>query len=248
VVYQEQVIRLLQEIGGFSASEADIIRRAISAKDPKVFENNREKFLSGGETRGFQREWANRVFEIMKKSESYGFNKSHAVAYSMLGYQTMYMKVKYPLEFMTAALCWVPSNKQIKIRSYERESERIGIKILPADINESKADFTFDRDYREAGRPWIGAIRRGLASIPFVGEAGARIEEFQPFNTFGDFYKRVPKSVVGSNVMKALIKAGCFDSLGEDRNRLGRMIDVPVKGKGKKKVSGVIEEEQQQLM
>jgi DNA polymerase III alpha subunit len=81
-----------------------------------------------------------------------------------------------------------------------------------------------------------------------VGEAGARIEEFQPFNTFGDFYKRVPKSVVGSNVMKALIKAGCFDSLGEDRNRLGRMIDVPVKGKGKKKVSGVIEEEQQQLM
>jgi DNA polymerase-3 subunit alpha len=248
-VYQEQVIRILQEIGGFTASEADVIRRAISAKNPKVFENNREKFLTGAEQRGFQREWANGVFEILKKSESYGFNASHSVAYSMLGYQTMYMKVYYPLEFMTAALRWVPSSNQKKLRQYEREAERLGIKVLPYDINESKSEYTFDREYRGEGMMWDGAIRKGLSSIPFVGEAGARIEEFQPFSSFGEFYKRIPKSVVGSNVMKALIKAGCFDSLGEDRNKLGRMIAMPIKGKGKSKTVGTEPvAEQQQLM
>ena len=220
VVYQEQVIRLLQEIGGFTASEADVIRRAISAKNPKVFENNREKFLTGAAQRGYEREWANGVFEIMKKSEAYGFNKSHSVAYSMLGYQTMYMKVYYPLEYMTAALQWVPTSNQKKMRQYEREAERLGIKVLPCDINESKSEYTFDRNYEgsyqrrgfneEAGQffetvPYLGAIRRGLSSIPFVGEAGKRIEEYQPFSSFGEFYKRVPKSVVGSNVMKDLI-------------------------------------------
>jgi DNA polymerase-3 subunit alpha len=264
VVYQEQVIRLLQEIGGFTASEADVIRRAISAKNPKVFENNREKFLTGAVQRGYEREWANGVFEIMKKSESYGFNKSHSVAYSMLGYQTMFMKVYYPLEYMTAALRWVPTSNQKKMRQYEREAERLNIRVLPVDINESKSEYTFDRSYAEIHNvrtfsektgqcfiniPWNGSIRRGLSSIPFVGEAGKRIEEYQPFSSFGEFYKRVPKSVVGSNVMKALIKAGCFDSLGEDRNKLGRLIDVPIKGKAKSKaIEGVVEAEQQQLM
>lgn len=176
-------------------------------------------------------------------------SNSHSVAYSMLGYQTMWMKVKYPLEFMTAALRWVPSSNQKKMRSYEREAERLGIKVLPYDINESKSEYTLDREYREEGRIWNGAIRKGLSSIPFVGEAGARIEEFQPFSSFGEFYKRVPKSVVGSNVMKALIKAGCFDSLGEDRNKLGRMIAMPIKGKGKPKTVGTEPvAEQQQLM
>lgn len=247
VVYQEQVIRLLQEIGGFTASEADVIRRAISAKNPKVFESNRDKFLDGAEHRGFARDWANSVFEIMKKSESYGFNKSHSVAYTMLGYQTMWLKVYYPLEFMTAALCWVPVSKQIKLRSYEREAERLGIKVLPYDINESRSQYTFDRSYtRSYGkRRWLGAIRRGLSSIPFVGEAGKRIEDYQPFSSFGDFYKRVPKSVVGSNVMKALIKAECFAGLGEDSAKLGRMIDMPVPGKKKSKDGGAVAEQQQ---
>lgn len=223
ILYQEQTMKIVQEVAGFTLSEADVVRRGIAKK--KGIEDLREKFLEGAVKRGYERGWADRLFNVMKEGENYSFNKSHAVAYAYLAFKCMWLKVYYPHEFLSTALSYHPYSKQtaFKILNYEAEAARLGITVQLHDINVSKYRYTYDRA--------ANSIRRGLCSLPHVKSAAIHIEELQPFRSFLDFYKRVNKSRVRSNAMKMLIDSGCFDSLGEDRAQIGRMLNMSVKKK-----------------
>jgi DNA polymerase-3 subunit alpha len=219
ILYQEQIMTICVTIAGFSLSESDLVRRTISRK--KGIEDFRTKFIDGAVKNGFDGGWAGKMFSVIEKSGDYGFNKSHAVAYTQLGFMTMFLKVYFPLEFLSVVLSHHPYSKNnvFKINAYIREAGRLGIKVQGWDINASKAFYTFDKD--------TDSMRMGFCSLPHIGKAAKHIESLQPFTSFGNFYKRVNKSTtVRQNVMKVLIDSGCFDSLEKNRLEMSKWIGV----------------------
>lgn len=218
ILYQEQVMQIASELAAFTMGEADGLRRAMGKKKPQEIMSQRDKFVSGAMRHGLTQETASYIFDLMEQFAGYGFNKSHSAAYAMITYQTAYLKTHYPAEYMTAFLSSVIDN-QDRVVFYTKECRRMGIEILPPDINESLENFTI------AG----GRIRFGLGAIKNVGEAAYHsiIEARRdgPFTDLFDFCRRVDLRQVNKRVLENLICAGCFDSLGLTRREAMSVMD-----------------------
>ncbi|MDR2028028.1 MAG: DNA polymerase III subunit alpha [Treponema sp.] len=221
IVYQEQVMQVAQTIAGFSLGQADNLRRAMGKKKIEVMVKEKEKFIAGAVERGFSRQDADRIFEILVPFAGYGFNKSHAAAYSLLAYQTAYLKANFPAEFMAANLTNEITSTD-KLPVYIEEARKMGIPIDPPDINRSDPYFSVVD----------GRIVYGLLGIKGLGDASA--EEVRacrkegPYGSFMDFLDRVDIKTVGKKVVELLIKAGAFDGFGLSRAVLGENLERAV--------------------
>jgi DNA polymerase-3 subunit alpha len=214
IVYQEQVMRIASSLANFSLEDADILRRAMSKKDPKEMEMQKEKFLVGAKKNRINPTKAEKVFDLMAKFAEYGFNKSHSAAYALIAYQTAYLKAHYPLEFMAALLTSEVQNAD-KILKYIAECREMGIEILPPDINESDKNFTV-----------VGSqIRFGLAAVKNVGDAAIDAIMMErggkgKFKSLFDFCCRVDLRKVNRRVIESLIKCGAFDFSKAHRSQM----------------------------
>jgi DNA polymerase-3 subunit alpha len=212
-VYQEQIMQIASQVAGYSLGEADLLRRAMGKKRVEEMQKHRERFVRGAKERGVPEEEVNRLFDMLEAFANYGFNKSHAAAYSLLSYQTAYVKAYYPVEFM-AALLSVERHDSDKVAEYIRDARALGIPVLPPDVNRSSFDF------KVVGEE----ILFGLSAVKNVGEMAARaiLEERErggSFKSLGDFLKRLPEQVVNKRALESLVKAGALDAFG-DRARL----------------------------
>lgn len=214
ILYQEQVMQIANLIGNYTMAEADNLRKSMSKKITEVMDKERPKFLAGAKHNRHPEAKAFKIWEQMETFAKYGFNKSHSTAYSMISYQTAYLKAHYPPEFMAALLTSEKDNRDKIIKHINGCKER-GISVLPPDINESLSDFTVAGDH----------IRFGLAAVKNVG-AGAveSIIEVRKsagkFKSFQEFCQRVDLRKVNKRVLESLIKCGAFDSLGNNRRQL----------------------------
>ncbi|MDD5449944.1 MAG: DNA polymerase III subunit alpha [Candidatus Omnitrophica bacterium] len=224
IVYQEQVMRIANDLAGFSLSQADNLRRAMSKKTPEVMEEAREHFIKGVVKNGVEKKIADKVFSLIEYFSGYGFNKSHSTAYAMISYRTAYLKANFPVEFMTALLTSEKDNMD-KIVAYIDEAERMGIKMLPPDVEESYAKFTVI-DASSAG----GIIRFGLSAVKNVGQGAidsiieAR-KQTGGFKTIFDFFKYIDTRLANKKVIESLIKCGAFDRFGYKRSALSSVTD-----------------------
>ncbi len=222
IVYQEQVMQIVQEIGGFSLGKADIIRRAMGKKKKEEMEKNKEEFIQGAIKQGYNKEKAEELFDMIDKFAGYGFNKSHSAAYALITYQTSYLKKYYPHEFMAALLSSEGGNTD-KIVEYIEEAKRMGIRILPPDIHYSNIEFSVaDKDNEKV-------ILFGLGAIKGVGDVALNIilEERQkaPFTDLQDFILRIDNQKVNKKNLESLIKSGAM-SFGYTRHSLMNSIDM----------------------
>ena len=214
VVYQEQVMAIAQKLAGYTLGGADILRRAMGKKKKEEMDKQWAVFSSGMEKNGYSAEAAKAIWDVLMPFSAYGFNKSHTAGYGMVSYWTAYLKANYPAEYMAALLTSVGANKD-KMAVYLAETRRMGVKVLPPDVNESQLRFAA-----------VGEdIRFGLGAIRNVGEnvvdgiARARADQDR-YRSFNDFLRKVPLPVCNKRVVESLIKAGAFDSLGHDRKGL----------------------------
>ncbi|MDR1901182.1 MAG: DNA polymerase III subunit alpha [Treponema sp.] len=213
IVYQEQVMQVAQIIAGYSLGQADLLRRAMGKKKMEVMVKEKAKFVSGAVKRGYRESDAGRIFDILIPFAGYGFNKSHAAAYSVLAYQTAYLKANFPAEFMAANLTNEINNTD-KLPEYIDEARQMGITIESPDVNQSDKLFTVVD----------GRIVYGFLGIKGVGAKPA--EEIVacrgdgPYRNFIDFLSRVDIHKVGKKVIELLILTGAFDSLGQTRECL----------------------------
>jgi len=216
-VYQEQIMQIASAVAGYTLGEADLLRRAMGKKKVEELKAHRDRFITGAEKRGVPPDEANRIFDLLEAFANYGFNKSHAAAYSLISYQTAYVKAHFPVEFM-AALLTVERRNSDKVAEYIRDAEASGIHVLPPDINRSGADF------RVVGRE----ILFGLSAVKNVGEGAVESilnerEKGGPFRSLPDFLKRVDLHHVNKRALESLIKAGAFDAFGERGQMLAAM-------------------------
>jgi DNA polymerase III subunit alpha len=214
IVYQEQVMQVAQRIAGYSLGQADMLRRAMSKKKADVLAAERLPFVKGAEKSGFSAAKANEIYDILIPFSEYGFNKSHAAAYSIVAYRTAYLKANYAAEFMAANLTNEIAN-QDKLKEYIVETRSMGIAILPPDVSYSERNFTVVD----------GKIVYGLLGIKGLGgQAADEIvrarEEGGPFAGFMDFLDRVDLKAVNRKVIEVLVRTGCFDRLGMNRATL----------------------------
>jgi DNA polymerase-3 subunit alpha len=213
ILYQEQVMQIAAAVSGYSLAEADEFRRAMGKKLPELMAAQRERFVSGAEARGFARDKAEALFNLIEKFAGYGFNKSHSAAYALIAYQTAYLKAHYPLEFL-AALLNSEINNTAALAKHIMEAREEGIKLLPPDINHSDRDFIVED----------GKVRFGLAGVKNVGggaiQAVVEARAQGPFKAFREFLDRVTLTRVNKKVLEALILSGGFDGLEPNRARL----------------------------
>ena len=215
IVYQEQVMQIVQEIGGFSLGEADIIRRAMGKKNIEYMKQKAEEFAEGAEKKGLKKEEAIELFNLIEKFAGYGFNKSHSAAYAMITYQTAYLKSYYPEEFFSALLS-SEKDKTEKIVAYIDEIKRLEIEVLPPSIHKSGDDFT----------PVEKGIIFGLGAIKGVGsKAIESIIANRPFKDLEDFILKVDTQKVNKRVIEALVKSGAMDGLGYTRKAILSQIE-----------------------
>jgi DNA polymerase-3 subunit alpha len=219
VVYQEQVMRIAQDLAGFSLGRADLLRRAMGKKDLDEMEKQRTEFMKGAQQKGIKTKTANKIFNTMSKFGAYGFNKSHSAAYALISYQTAYLKANYPLEYMTALLNSEINNTD-KMVQYINECQAMKIPIFPPDVQTSFHNFVFEKE----------GIRFGLLGIKNVGEGAisSLVEARKKkgfFESFYDFCYRVDLHHTNKQVIKSMIKAGAFDSLGVSRAQLMQKMD-----------------------
>ncbi len=214
VLYQEQVMQIVQVLAGFSLGEADILRRAMGHKQPELLMQKKEAFLAGTRKNGIEDALAEKIFELLTHFANYGFNKSHSAAYALVAWQTAYFKAHYPAEFMAAMLTSIMDTND-KVASYIELARRMGIPILPPDINASTSKFSVD------GK----AVRFGLAAVKNVGEQAIQsMEQVRSrdgrFSSLFDFCRRVSTKQINKRAVESLIKCGAFDSLGVKRSQL----------------------------
>ncbi len=220
IVYQDQVLLIVRTFAGYSLGEADIVRKAMGKKIPEIMQKEKSRFIAGAERNGFSREVAEQVFSLIEPFAGYAFNKAHATSYAMIAYQTAYLKANYPAEFMAALLITNMGN-QDKVAGAVAECRRIGIPVLPPDVNASKETFTIEKTAEGAL-----AIRFGLAAIKNVGEAAiapiiAAREKGGPFRSLEDFCRRTDLRGMNKRTLESLIKVGALDSLGRRGDLLG---------------------------
>ncbi|MFW6035349.1 MAG: DNA polymerase III subunit alpha [Halothermotrichaceae bacterium] len=214
ILYQEQVMKIANDLAGYSMGEADLLRRGMGKKKKKLIASERSKFVKGAAERGIDSKTAHKIFDQMEYFAGYGFNKSHSAAYAMLAYQTAYLKANYPYEFMAALLSSVMSNLD-KVASYIRECREMNIEVLPPDINKSGYEFKPDNN---------GNIHFGLKAIKNVGKGAiqAIIEgrKEEKYRSLKDFMDRVDISKINIQVIESLIKAGAFSNFKQKRSQM----------------------------
>ncbi|MDD7739761.1 MAG: DNA polymerase III subunit alpha [Lachnospiraceae bacterium] len=222
IVYQEQVMQIVQSLAGYSLGRADLVRRAMSKKKASVMEKERKNFVYGNEEEGvpgcirngISEEIANKIYDEMIDFAKYAFNKSHAAAYAVVSYQTAWLKYYYPVEFMAALMTSCLDNPG-KVAEYILNSRQMGISILPPDINRSEGKFTVDGT----------SIRYGMAAIKGIGKPvmDAIVEERKnggPFLSLRDFAERLSGKEVNKRTVENFIKAGAFDCFGATRKQM----------------------------
>ena len=223
IVYQEQVMQICRELAGFSYGQADLVRRAMSKKKHDVMEKERQHFVNGNTepghecagcvANGISETVANAIFDDMSSFASYAFNKAHAAAYAVVAYQTAYLKRHYPREFMAALLTSVLDNTG-KVIEYTAECQRMGIRVLPPDINASDAGFTVE------GKD----IRFGLLALKNVGRnliaTVVRERSGTPYRSLYDFCKRLHGTEINRRAVESMIKSGAFDNLEAKRRSM----------------------------
>ena len=225
MIYQEQVMQIAQELAGFSLGKADLLRRAMGKKIKSEMDEQRQAFVDGATARGVPGAKASNIFELVAKFAGYGFNKSHAAAYALVAYQTAYLKANYPVEFLAASMT-LDINNTDKLNGFHQELDRLGIALLPPDINASEATFTVGRD--GAGAP---GIRYALAALKNVGAGAmqALVGERQatgPFKDIPDFARRLDARVVNKRQLENLVRAGAFDGLNPNRKQLFETVET----------------------
>jgi DNA polymerase-3 subunit alpha len=239
MVYQEQIITLLQKVAGYSAGEADIVRKAIGKKIDALMKKEEPRFLAGCKERGLSSEQAQTLWRLIQPFAGYSFNRAHAAGYGLVSWQTAYLKAHHPVEYMAALLTSVKDDKDARPK-YLGTCRRMGITVLPPDVNDSAADFTPVPAAAGGDRGGAGsqaaapqgaaaetprAIRYGLSAVRNVGEqvveaiSTAKRSKGR-FTDFFDFCNKVDPGVLNKRVVESLIKAGAFDSLGHSRKGL----------------------------
>lgn len=214
IVYQEQVMAIAQKVAGFSLGRADLLRKAMGKKDRKILDKEYVFFQEGMKVNGFSDAAVEKLWQTLIPFSDYAFNRAHSAGYGMVSYWTAYLKANYPTEYMAALLTSVRDDKD-KSALYLSECRRMGIQVLPPDVNESNSEYT----------PRGVDIRFGLAAIRNVGEGvvasvkRAR-EQKGRFTSFGDFLAKVDAQVCNKKTIESLIKAGAFDSFGASRRGL----------------------------
>lgn len=221
IVYQEQVMQIVRNLGGYTLGRSDMVRRAMSKKKTSVMEKERQNFVYGNEeegvpgciNKGISEKVANKIFDDMIDFAKYAFNKSHAAAYAVVAYQTAFLKYYYPVEFMAALMTSVIDNPS-KVSEYILSSRRMGIAILPPDINKGESSFSVDG----------GSIRYGLSAIKSIGRPVIEglVEERNlrgGFKTLRDFIERMSRRDINKRTIENFIKAGAFDGIPGNRRQ-----------------------------
>ena len=244
MIYQEQVMAAANRLAGYSLGQSDLLRRAMGKKDKGKMAKERASFVEGcARTNKIPEKKANAIFDLLEKFAGYGFNKSHSAAYGVISYQTAYLKAHYPVEFM-AGLLSNEINNTDKISIFVGECKRMGIPILPPDLNRSGLKFvpemwegalcpdgaTPDNNRGAKAAPTFNAIRYGLAAIKNVGEGAmaaaiAERERGGDFASLEDFCSRIDSRLANRKIIESLVKAGAFDFLGRDRAELFACIE-----------------------
>jgi DNA polymerase-3 subunit alpha len=221
MIYQEQVMAAASRLAGYSLGQADLLRRAMGKKDREKMAKERASFISGCEaTNGIKEKKASAIFDLLEKFAGYGFNKSHSAAYGLISYQTAYLKANYPVEFMAGLLSNEIDNTE-KISVFVGECKRMGIPILPPDVNRSGLKFTPENG---------DSIRYGLAAIKNVGQGAMETairerENAGDFTSLEDFCRRLDSRVANRKMLESLVKCGAFDFLGRSRAEVFACID-----------------------
>ena len=209
ILYQEQVMQIAQEMGGYTLGGADILRRAMGKKNAKEMAEQREVFIKGAQEKGFNQDLASNIFDLMEKFAGYGFNKSHSAAYALLAYQTAWLKTHHAPEFMAATMS-SDMDKTDKVVTYIEDCRDIGIELKPPSINDGEFRFSVNEQ---------GAIVYGLGAIKGLGEGvieliiTTRVKDGK-FKDIYDFCARVDTNKLSKRATEALIKAGAFDEIG----------------------------------
>ena len=237
MVYQEQVMQIVRDLAGYSLGRSDLIRRAMSKKKDDVMAEERHNFIHGLEKdgvpgcikNGIPEKAASQIFDAMEKFAAYAFNKPHAVGYAVVGYQTAWLKYYYPVEFMAAIMSSVMDTSG-KVAKYIRECKKMGIRLLPPDVNGGFANFSVDGD----------SIRFGLSSIKNVGKGtvDALVEEREKggnYKSLTEFIRRLSAYDVNKRCLESLIRAGAFDSLGGKRSQYVAVFQIIQSGLGQAK-------------
>ncbi|MEY2500287.1 MAG: polymerase subunit alpha, partial [Verrucomicrobiota bacterium] len=233
MIYQEQVMAAASRLAGYSLGQADLLRRAMGKKDREKMAKERANFIEGcARENKIPEKKANTIFDLLEKFAGYGFNKSHSAAYGLISYQTAYLKANYPVEFM-AGLLSNEINNTDKISTFVGECKRMGIPILPPDVNRSSLKFTPEAAAGSGGAeaaPTLGAIRYGLAAVKNVGEGAMEIAIREraaggEFASLEDFCRRLDSRVANKKILENLIKCGAFDFLRRERTELFACID-----------------------
>ncbi len=214
ILYQEQVMEIASKVAGFTMGQADILRAAMGKKKVKEMAKQKEFFIEGAVKRKISRNKAAELFNLCAKFAGYGFNKSHSTAYALISYQTAYLKANYPEEFMASLLTSVMGNSD-KVTLYISESQRMGIKVLPPDINYSTKTFNVVDDGIRFGLTAVKNV--GIGAIDSIIEAR---EKEGPFLSIFDFLRRIDTRLCNKKVLESLIKSGCMDSLNKTRTYL----------------------------
>ncbi len=236
IIYQEQVMEIAKVLAGYSLGSADLLRRAMGKKIKAEMDAQRETFVNGALANDVARSDATRIFELVAKFAGYGFNKSHAAAYALVAYQTAYLKANHPVEFMAASMS-LELNNTDRLEVFRRELERLGIPLLPPDINASRATFSV-----ESGTDGTKAIRYALGAIRNVGVQAmtALAEEREsngPFSDPFDLAGRVDSQQINRRQIENLAKAGAFDSLTPNRKQMAEGAEVLLAFSGQAKLS-----------
>jgi DNA polymerase-3 subunit alpha len=227
IVFQEQVMKIANRIAGFTLGEADILRSAMGKKKPEVMAAQREKFLAGCASRKVPAKKAEKIFDLMEEFALYGFPKAHSCAYALLAYQTAWLKVHYPVEFIAAMLTSETGNTD-KVVKYINEARSMGITVLPPNVNSSDVDFT----------PIGDQIRFGLRAIKNVGENTvkgilAAREALGRFTDFFEFCGSIDTRLTNKRVLESLVRSGAMDGLGGHRAQMIAAIDRAIERSNK---------------
>jgi DNA polymerase III subunit alpha len=217
IVYQEQVMQIAQILSGYSLGEADLLRRAMGKKQPAEMAKQKSRFIDGAKERGVSEGLAAHIFDLVEEFAGYGFNKSHAAAYAVVAYQTAFLKAHYPVDFLAASMSLDLSNSD-KLASFHQDARRIGVTVLPPDLNKSEADFSVEAtDDGVAVRYALGAVRNvGLAAMEVLS---SERKAHGAFKALYDFAERVDAKSINRRQLENLAKAGAFDSMEPDRAR-----------------------------
>ncbi|MGO1192860.1 MAG: DNA polymerase III subunit alpha, partial [Nesterenkonia sp.] len=215
IIYQEQVMAIAQAVAGYSLGEADILRRAMGKKKKAELDKQKVGFFEGMKNNGYSEAATQTLWDILLPFSDYAFNKAHSAAYGLIAYWTAYLKANYPAEYMAALLTSVGENRD-KLAIYLSECRRMGITVTPPSVNESALDFTPVGD--DTVRFGMGAVRNVGANV-VIGMVTARQEQGR-YESFSDFFKKVPVQVCNKRTVESLIKAGAFDEMGHTRRSL----------------------------